>query len=28
VNVAGGMQAWLDAGLPVVDDAGGPGTVG
>lgn len=28
VNVAGGMQAWLAAGLPVVDDAGGPGTVG
>lgn len=28
VNVAGGMQAWLAAGLPVVDDAGAPGTVG
>ena len=28
VNVAGGMQAWLAAGLPVVTDAGAPGTVG
>ncbi len=28
VNVAGGMQAWEAAGLPVVDDAGRPGTIG
>jgi rhodanese-related sulfurtransferase len=27
VNLAGGMKAWAAAGLPVVDDAGGPGTV-
>ena len=27
VNLAGGMQAWADAGLPVVTDAGAPGTV-
>ena len=26
-NVLGGMQAWAAAGLPVVTDAGGPGTV-
>jgi rhodanese-related sulfurtransferase len=26
-NVAGGMQAWAVAGLPVVDDAGRPGSV-
>ena len=26
-NVAGGMQAWSDAGLPVVDDGGRPGSV-
>ncbi|HTW98325.1 MAG TPA: rhodanese-like domain-containing protein [Acidimicrobiales bacterium] len=26
-NLAGGMQAWAAAGLPVVTDAGGPGTV-
>jgi rhodanese-related sulfurtransferase len=27
VNVAGGMQAWEQAGLPVVADDGRPGTV-
>lgn len=27
VNVAGGMQAWAAAGLPVVDAAGRPGSV-
>jgi rhodanese-related sulfurtransferase len=27
VNLAGGMQAWRSAGLPVVTDHGGPGTV-
>ncbi len=27
VNLAGGMQAWARAGLPVVTDAGGPGRV-
>jgi rhodanese-related sulfurtransferase len=27
VNLAGGMQAWAAAGLPVVTDDGGPGTV-
>jgi len=27
VNVAGGMQAWEAAGLPVVRDDGSPGTV-
>lgn len=27
VNVAGGMQAWAVAGLPVVDDAGRPGFI-
>jgi rhodanese-related sulfurtransferase len=27
VNVAGGMDAWARAGLPVVTDAGEPGTV-
>lgn len=26
-NLAGGMQAWAAAGLPVVDDAGRPGQV-
>jgi rhodanese-related sulfurtransferase len=26
-NLAGGMQAWAAAGLPVVTDAGDPGTV-
>lgn len=26
-NLAGGMQAWAAAGLPVVDAAGGAGTV-
>jgi rhodanese-related sulfurtransferase len=26
-NMAGGMQAWQSAGLPVVRDGGGPGTV-
>jgi rhodanese-related sulfurtransferase len=26
-NVAGGMEAWLSAGLPVVTDDGGPGTI-
>jgi len=26
-NVAGGMQAWIDAGLPCVTDDGAPGTV-
>ncbi len=27
VNLAGGMQAWYSAGLPVVTDAGNPGQV-
>lgn len=27
VNLAGGMLAWADAGLPCVDDRGAPGTV-
>jgi rhodanese-related sulfurtransferase len=27
VNVAGGMQAWAAAGLPVVTDDGRPGTI-
>lgn len=27
VNMAGGMQAWSLAGLPVVDEAGNPGVV-
>lgn len=27
VNLAGGMQAWASAGLPVVTDAGTPGDV-
>ncbi|RDH77397.1 rhodanese-like domain-containing protein [Mycolicibacterium moriokaense] len=27
VNVRGGMQAWAEAGRPVVTDAGGVGTV-
>jgi rhodanese-related sulfurtransferase len=27
VNVAGGMEAWVAAGLPVVDAAGQPGVV-
>ncbi|WNG92718.1 rhodanese-like domain-containing protein [Mycobacterium sp. ITM-2016-00318] len=27
INVSGGMQAWSDAGRPVVTDGGGPGTV-
>jgi rhodanese-related sulfurtransferase len=27
VNVAGGMAAWARAGMPVVTDAGAPGTV-
>ncbi|MCJ7671896.1 MAG: rhodanese-like domain-containing protein, partial [Acidimicrobiia bacterium] len=27
VNLAGGMQAWASAGLPVVTEHGGPGTV-
>ena len=27
VNVSGGMQAWADAGRPVVTDTGGVGTV-
>jgi rhodanese-related sulfurtransferase len=27
VNLAGGMQAWAQAGLPVVDDRGAPGRV-
>jgi rhodanese-related sulfurtransferase len=27
LNLTGGMAAWSDAGLPVVDNAGGPGTV-
>ena len=26
-NVAGGMKAWAEAGLPIVTDAGEPGTV-
>ena len=27
INVSGGMQAWSDAGRPVVTDDGSPGTV-
>lgn len=27
INVDGGMQAWADAGRPVVTDSGGAGTV-
>lgn len=27
VNVAGGMRAWEEAGLPVVSEAGGPGRI-
>jgi rhodanese-related sulfurtransferase len=27
VNVVGGMEAWVAAGLPVVDDDGRPGGV-
>jgi rhodanese-related sulfurtransferase len=27
INVSGGMQAWADAGRPVVTDGGGVGTV-
>jgi rhodanese-related sulfurtransferase len=27
VNLAGGMQAWEQAGLPVVTEAGGPGRI-
>jgi rhodanese-related sulfurtransferase len=27
INVTGGMQAWADAGRPVVTDDGGPGAV-
>lgn len=27
-NLAGGMEAWAAAGLPVVDGGGGPGRVG
>ena len=27
INVSGGMQAWADAGRPVVTDAGSPGAV-
>jgi rhodanese-related sulfurtransferase len=27
LNLSGGMEAWQAAGLPVVDDAGQPGTV-
>ena len=27
VNLAGGMQAWANAGLPVTTDDGSPGTV-
>ena len=27
INVDGGMQAWADAGRPVVTDGGGAGTV-
>src|ERR1700712_4991135 len=27
LNLSGGMAAWEAAGLPVVDDAGGPGAV-
>jgi rhodanese-related sulfurtransferase len=26
-NVSGGMAAWQAAGLPIVTDDGGPGTV-
>jgi rhodanese-related sulfurtransferase len=27
VNLAGGMRAWEQAGLPVVTDAGDPGRI-
>jgi rhodanese-related sulfurtransferase len=27
LNLTGGMEAWLAAGLPVIDQAGGPGIV-
>jgi rhodanese-related sulfurtransferase len=27
VNLAGGMQAWRAAGMPIVTDSGDPGTV-
>ncbi|GAB2579313.1 rhodanese-like domain-containing protein [Microlunatus antarcticus] len=27
-NVAGGLTAWAEQGLPLVDDAGQPGTLG
>jgi rhodanese-related sulfurtransferase len=27
INVSGGMQAWADAGRPVVTDGGDAGTV-
>ena len=27
INVSGGMQAWADAGRPLVTDDGGVGTV-
>jgi len=27
INLAGGMEAWAAAGLPVVDDSGRPGVV-
>lgn len=27
-NLAGGMEAWAGAGLPVVDGTGGPGRIG
>jgi rhodanese-related sulfurtransferase len=27
INVTGGMQAWAEAGRPVVTDGGGAGTV-
>ncbi len=27
INLAGGMLAWQDAGLPIVADSGGPGFV-
>jgi rhodanese-related sulfurtransferase len=27
-NLAGGMKAWAEAGLPITTDDGAPGTVG